>query len=279
MVSISKCPRCHQFVSLPEGVGLEAIVRCPFCDAEYALSASLPPALILVEGVAAPAPEAPGPEAASAETVAAVAPVQEELALQSPALPGFSVASEAGATDAPNVTHVPDVTDVGDFELATSPADEASAESAFPGFNLSGEASAESMALPEEQTAAASEEAAPEQPSDPAGGGGMFDFLNGGGPSPAATAAAANEATSPSATGTDAPFWDASDTAGAPSEAPKSLSASRPRRRKEKSVVKEMVGAIVGGFVGLSLGYYGLNYFGGDRFDFLNVWLPGVQHT
>jgi hypothetical protein len=56
--------------------------------------------------------------------------------------------------------------------------------------------------------------------------------------------------------------------------------AIRPgRRRKETSIVKELIGIVVGGVGGLLIAYYGLNYFGGARFDFAKFYLPGIAHT
>ncbi|MBN1395714.1 MAG: hypothetical protein JW959_11885 [Pirellulales bacterium] len=46
---ISNCPRCQKPVSIPPRVDSSAMVRCPLCEAEYALSESLalaPPELI-----------------------------------------------------------------------------------------------------------------------------------------------------------------------------------------------------------------------------------------
>ena len=64
------------------------------------------------------------------------------------------------------------------------------------------------------------------------------------------------------------------------SDAPRGSGALRlGRKKKEKNVAKEMVGAVVGGFLGLAIGYYALNYFGGERFDFMEIYLPGVAHT
>jgi hypothetical protein len=53
---ISTCPRCQKQVSVPAGVDATALVRCPICDAEYALSEALawaPPALIPLASAAA----------------------------------------------------------------------------------------------------------------------------------------------------------------------------------------------------------------------------------
>jgi hypothetical protein len=51
MPSISNCPKCQGQVSIPAGIDAAAAVRCPLCDAEYALSEALllaPPELIPV---------------------------------------------------------------------------------------------------------------------------------------------------------------------------------------------------------------------------------------
>jgi hypothetical protein len=56
MPVISSCPRCQRQVSIPAGVDSAAVVRCPLCDAEYALSEALvlaPPELIPVAAAAA----------------------------------------------------------------------------------------------------------------------------------------------------------------------------------------------------------------------------------
>lgn len=51
------------------------------------------------------------------------------------------------------------------------------------------------------------------------------------------------------------------------------------RRKKHKSLVREIVEYVLGGVAGLLLAYYALNLFGGPRFDFAKIYLPGVQHT
>lgn len=50
-------------------------------------------------------------------------------------------------------------------------------------------------------------------------------------------------------------------------------------RKREKSVLGELLGVVLGGATGLLIAYYGLNYFGGARFDFAEIYLPGVPHT
>ena len=44
MPIISTCPKCDKPVSIPSGADLSALVRCPLCNAEYALSEALGPA-------------------------------------------------------------------------------------------------------------------------------------------------------------------------------------------------------------------------------------------
>ena len=56
--------------------------------------------------------------------------------------------------------------------------------------------------------------------------------------------------------------------------------AERGRRPKtEKSALREWLGIVLGGAAGIFLAYYALNLFGGARFDFADVYLPGVRHT
>ncbi len=55
--------------------------------------------------------------------------------------------------------------------------------------------------------------------------------------------------------------------------------SARPRRRSEVNPLKEMIGIVLGGAMGLLIGYYLLNVFGGPRFNFLEIYLPGVKHT
>ena len=51
------------------------------------------------------------------------------------------------------------------------------------------------------------------------------------------------------------------------------------RRRRERGVMKDIVGAIFGGAAGLLITYYFLNLFFGARFDMFGIYLPGVEHT
>ncbi|GAB4140157.1 MAG: hypothetical protein Kow0040_28540 [Thermogutta sp.] len=48
---------------------------------------------------------------------------------------------------------------------------------------------------------------------------------------------------------------------------------------KKKSLLRELVGIVLGGLGGLLIAYYALNWFGGPQYDFANIPLPGVRHT
>ena len=61
--------------------------------------------------------------------------------------------------------------------------------------------------------------------------------------------------------------------------AEKPVSARPKRRRRQQSVMKDILGAIFGGAAGLLITYYCLNLFFGPRFDWFDVYLPLVKHT
>ncbi len=97
-------------------------------------------------------------------------------------------------------------------------------------------------------------------------------------------ARAAEAAASPAAEAGEA--WDYSafavrdEEATAEGEAVGRPGPPRPRRKsKEKHPIRHMAEIVIGGGMGLLIGYYLLNIFGGARFDFAEVYLPGVKHT
>ncbi|MGQ9506169.1 MAG: hypothetical protein ACUVQR_14805 [Thermogutta sp.] len=47
----------------------------------------------------------------------------------------------------------------------------------------------------------------------------------------------------------------------------------------KKSLIKELAGIVLGGAGGLLIAYYALNWFGGPRYDFAKLPLPGIHHT
>lgn len=53
------------------------------------------------------------------------------------------------------------------------------------------------------------------------------------------------------------------------------------RRRSQggRRMLRELLGVVLGGVVGVCAAYYVLNLFGGARFDFARIYLPGIRHT
>jgi hypothetical protein len=113
---ISTCPKCQEQVSIPFGVEAEAMVRCPMCDAEYALGEALalaPPELIVVSPAArtnrpiedaARVPSASEAKAnESAEAAAAVAmPADEPLFADEPAEADWTGQEPASGEESPD---------------------------------------------------------------------------------------------------------------------------------------------------------------------------------
>jgi len=64
-----------------------------------------------------------------------------------------------------------------------------------------------------------------------------------------------------------------------PEDSSRPVAGGRRRPKKQKSLGREIVGIVLGGFGGVLLAYYGLNLFGGKKFDFADVYLPGIRHT
>ncbi len=208
MSIVSKCPKCEEVVTIPDGVGPQSAVRCPLCEAEYPLSEALaaaPPALIPVDRAAAQGlvPDSNAmlksdlvtepfhvPDVDAASTPAAAKPHSGRPAAETPALDAWKKVDE------------PPEIDLGHDAVAL----EGAVAGDFAAF-------AEEEAEGEGKTAAAG------------------------------------------------------------------VSRPRGKRKKHKSIVRVILEPVVGGFAGLALAYYGLNYFGGERFDFLEIYLPGVAHT
>jgi hypothetical protein len=75
---------------------------------------------------------------------------------------------------------------------------------------------------------------------------------------------------------------DASLFGGAPAATADGAAAvprMRPRRPRERNALRELIGAAVGGFLGLFVAYYLLNLIGGEQFNMFDIPLPGIKHT
>ncbi len=58
-----------------------------------------------------------------------------------------------------------------------------------------------------------------------------------------------------------------------------SAAGTRRHRDSGKHPLRLMIEIVLGGVAGLAITYYGLNFFGGERFAYFDVYLPGVKHT
>jgi len=213
MPIISKCPKCEQAVTIPDGIDPQAAVRCPLCEVEFPLAeamAGAPPALIPVD--------APPRQGLTADSDAML---KSDLVSEPFHVPGEELpVVPGGGDDSPTAESGP--SDTGEPLLDVWKKDEAAAPEIDLGHGATSDAKAADFA----------------------------SFAE-----------------------------DEGD--GEPADATTSGRASKPRRtkKKEKSAVRMILEPIVGGFVGLAVGYYALNYFGGERFDFMDFYLPGIPHT
>jgi hypothetical protein len=71
--------------------------------------------------------------------------------------------------------------------------------------------------------------------------------------------------------------------ASTPATSPPKVTAAQVRRAlqpsQKPSALGQMAGILMGGALGMVVGYWILNYLGGPRFNFLDVPLPWVPHT
>ncbi len=77
----------------------------------------------------------------------------------------------------------------------------------------------------------------------------------------------------------DEEFWDTLAQQAQAEEESLTEKALALSQHQGPSPLVHLVGLVVSGFLGLAIGYYLLNYFGGPRFNFLKIPLPGVPHT
>ena len=191
MSILAKCPKCDEAVTIPYGVDIEAVVRCPLCKVEYSLRdafAVAPPALIPIEATVETGVEQPVEEQLEEPLdQPAVHPVEEE-----PIIDAWQ-----------KVIETPQI-DLG-YE-SVEPEEEPVDTSHFASFGQE-------------------------------------------------------------------------DEEGEGEEVGAGTARLRRKKKKGKSTVRMVLEPIIGGFLGLAVGYYAINYFGGGRFDYLQIYLPGVQHT
>ncbi|MHB1037900.1 MAG: hypothetical protein ACYC35_25905 [Pirellulales bacterium] len=67
--------------------------------------------------------------------------------------------------------------------------------------------------------------------------------------------------------------------AGSVSDVPLGWTPPSARKKRGPGFVRQLTGIVLGGFLGLAIGYYVLNWIGGQNADFLEIPLPGIPHT
>jgi hypothetical protein len=248
MASIIACPGCKQDVTLPEE--LDGALICPHCEAEFRLQA------VLVESPGAVEAEQPcGTPAGGAGAAPHEAGADDPAAVPAQAFDGRVAPDQSG--------------DGARQELASS--------DALPG--AAGSLSGDSPSLaPDAATAvAAPSESSPQAAASTAGG--QTDSPSDRQPNDRITIDVPDADTRRTTTAVhDFSGIDASDSEDL-SAATMAARATARRRRKGPGLLGHAVGIVGGGFLGLALGYYLLNLIGGERFNFLNIWLPGIRHT
>jgi len=247
MITISNCPRCNEAVTIPSQVDLDDRVRCPLCSAEYAVREALPPVVVPLDTV--------GDAPATADTESSTAGL------------GELGAASAAATADQAAPDQPEAEASGEQDVEEKPSDESAEGDDMFDF-LQGDAAATDTAEPP---------ATGETEEKEAGDGttGLdLSFASDDSAAAVGTGISAGAGVFPAG---EVPATTESGTSAA--DVPGKTPAYRPRRRKQKSAKAEILGIVIGGVVGLSIAYYGLNYFMGEQMDFLPIGLPGVPHT
>ncbi len=258
MASIIACPGCRQDVTLPEE--LDGSLICPHCEAEFRLQAVLvepgsEPETRLAAGAAEAEGSGAAPRNADAEAASA-APAEASANAAGPQEAAAAVAPEPAEASAVEPSLHGASADAAGTPSAESPPD---GEQVPAGTAVPSDATSQAATATEGRDTAAAEGAAQDE---------------------RITIHVPDEGNRRTAT---APVEDFSGIDSSNSDemsaATMAARATARRRRKGPGLLGHVVGIVGGGFVGLALGYYLLNLIGGERFNFLNIWLPGIRHT
>ena len=261
MSSISSCPQCGQQVSIPPFAAPSAQVRCPLCSGQYSLQTALenlPPMLVLVE-----AAEVVSDNEDIFSRPAPAKPVIAPLMSPSP------VADAAASLD-----------DI-DFSVPAAQADEASAS--LDDIDFSSPMS----------TADELDDLEPDFGSDDANprSDGSLDLSQGafGGMSEEAADAemeleteledldAESDGFQSDDVPRNEPDFAAKSKAGAVDKVAPELKTTPRKKRREPSMIGNLIGVVGGGAIGLGMGYMILLWVGGPKLDALKLGpkLPG----
>lgn len=256
MSAVVECPACHESLELPDEF-IEGVV-CPHCDAAFILK----PVLLNEHGepieeqpASSPAPVAPPPESSQASgspaDTASTGGADKETSSASSGDAGNAVSSEGDAPSEASASSsglrfaalaaAGDIgsKDSGDIAVAAAEAESAAAES-------ESKADADKDAKADKKT---------DQPKkDDADSDSPWANLG----------------------STDS---GSSSKESAPSKDSMSAKAVRQRKNQGPSMLSLAIGVVISGFVGLYLGYWLLNFFGGPRFHFIDLPLPFIDHS
>ncbi|MBN2023898.1 MAG: hypothetical protein JW809_14035 [Pirellulales bacterium] len=272
---LCRCPECDQYVAAPAGVASTERVRCPLCHAQFAMAAAAPadvPELIVVppdEDDEGPDLVVERPDDVESGSVAIDGAAGWALACEDDA---FEILIEPAEGESSQQQPAPDA--IAPEETAQ---DDAVAEAVAPETLALDEVIAEAGA-PDEiamydvgpagplVNGVAAEGVARDEPSAEPDEEDLFAIAPPRGKGESARRGDGTVAFAPvDRSGVD-------DSAAA-------VAARLRRNARRTNLGAEIVKIVLGGVVGLALGYYGLNYFGGERFDRLPLYLPGCPHT
>lgn len=281
MPRIATCGNCQERVTVPEGMEEGESVRCPLCQAVYSLSevpaeaadaddSEMPPELVSVAEVSEAGP--PAEAKADAEEEEGSESEEETAAEETDSAEDVTETGE-GATEAGE----------GATEAGEEPPEPAAPE---PPVQVRCPHCEAEYPLSQVVVVATGAELGPAMAAAVA-----RHVLPGEGPAsepPALDVWAKadgvpqidlGEATRPEAVTDHSSAFDFARQDADREAGPTGATALRPRRRKQKSMARELAGWVFGGVAGLVIAYYLLNFIRGESGNFLEIPLPGVSHT
>ncbi len=296
MPRIATCTTCWQRVTVPEDAEEGQLVRCPLCGAEYPLAEAL-------AGVTEPDPRAEAPPElvpVATDLDDQTAPeVETEEAADMRQEPTGDAEETVEEAEQPATEEEPDDGASGpETEQEEAKCDEAGGEAAEPAgqdrsvrvrcpeceaeFPLSRliVADAETELGPAVATVLSQPILAGIAVPSEAGTGGVpaIDVWAKADAMPQIDLGQGPTTQAPMETDAGAFAFARHDAEAA--DATAGVVGARPRRKKrQKSVMRELASWVLGGLGGLFIAYYVLNWWKGEQFDKLPIPLPGVPHT
>ncbi len=295
MPSVCDCPYCGQRTGIPENVDPEAVVRCPWCEYEFTLDRALmnaveappehiaefPPGLIPVSSAAAREPEPPAAEvgpktdappaegdgtapdtavvpdepAADAAVVDVLAAPAETAVVDALAAPAETVAAEplASPVEAAVVDVLGAPAEAAVVDALAGPAETAVAEPLAAPVEA---AVVDVLAAPVEAPLPAGETAVVSETWETLGGEEAAE------PAVEETEARGEAAHEPYDLGLKEPGGDGAEEA--------TFAAPLWRQQRKAHPIRNLIGLVVSGMLGLAVAYFLLNWLGPNKLKFWN---------